>query len=177
MRPFIREVVPADAEALREYAERLFAEELPGLWRRPAPTLEEEHEFIASYGSGSLLAAALLGRSVVGLAGILRRPMPQEAHVGTVGISVVCEHRGRGVGSALLEYLITHAPARGMTRIEIEAFANNPRAVALYERMGFEREGVRRGAVTVGGEYVDVICLGRGPDVPRGIPRVSRQDA
>jgi len=174
MRSLIREVVPADAEVLREYAERLFSEELPGLWRRPVPTLEEEREFIASYTPDSILAVALLGESVVGLAGILRRPMPQEAHVGTVGISVERDHRGMGIGGALLEYLMAHVPARGMTRIEIEAFANNPRAIALYERLGFEREGVRRGAVLVDGEYVDVICLGRGPDVPAEAPQASR---
>ncbi len=83
--------------------------------------------------------------------------------MGSIGISVDRDWRGRGIGTLLLEYLIDWAPAHGIAQIEIEAFANNPRAVALYERHGFEREGVRRGAVMVDGEYVDVICLGRSP--------------
>ncbi len=50
-----------------------------------------------------------------------------------------------------------------MTRLEIEAFATNPRAIALYERLGFEREGVRREAALVDGRYVDIVCLARFP--------------
>ena len=160
----IREVSVDDAQSLLDYAARLFSECLPGLWRRPVPSFEEECAFIASYDApnSSLVVAELNGR-ILGLAGLLGKSLEQESHVGSVGISVDRDYRGSGIGTRLLEQLITWAPAHRITRIEIEAFANNPRAIALYEHLGFEREGVRRGGVVVDGEYVDVICLGRSP--------------
>lgn len=159
----IREATVDDAGELLGYAARLFSEELPGLYRREVPTLDEERAFVASYAdpSNSVLLVAFDEGRVVGLIGLLGRTLHQEAHVGSVGLSVDRDHRGRGIGTRLLEQLFEWAPAHGITRIEIEAFANNPEAVRLYERVGFTREGIRRAAVVVDGEQVDVICLAR----------------
>jgi RimJ/RimL family protein N-acetyltransferase len=37
--------------------------------------------------------------------------------------------------------------------------AHNERAIRLYERMGFEREGIRRRALRVDGEWVDELFM------------------
>jgi RimJ/RimL family protein N-acetyltransferase len=158
---FIREVSFDDAEGLQQYASKLFAERLPGLYERPAPSLDDERAYVASHltrDNSTLLAAFVDGR-VAGLAGILGRDLPQESHVGMVGVSVDQDFRGRGVGTSLLTALLEWAPRHDLIRVEIEAFANNPRAIELYERLGFAREGVRRGAVLVDGEYIDVVGL------------------
>lgn len=159
----IREAIIDDAGVLLGYAARLFSEELSGLHRRPVPTLEEELAFVSSYCDppNSVLLVAEDDARVVGLVGLLGRALEQEAHVGSVGLSVDRDYRGRGIGTLLLERLLEWAPAHGVTRVEIEAFANNPRALRLYERVGFVREGVRRDAVVVDGEHVDVVCLAR----------------
>lgn len=159
----IREATEQDAERLLAYAEILFAEELPGLYRRPVPTLAEERAFIRSYAEppNSVLLIAERREEVLGLAGLLGRVLPQDAHVGAVGISVARASRGQGIGTLLLEKTLAWAGSHGVSRVEIEAFANNPDAVRLYERVGFQREGVRRGAVIVSGEPIDVICLAR----------------
>jgi RimJ/RimL family protein N-acetyltransferase len=39
--------------------------------------------------------------------------------------------------------------------------ADNARAIALYERIGFVREGVARDAVFVDGQYRDAISMAR----------------
>jgi RimJ/RimL family protein N-acetyltransferase len=165
MEVVVREATADDAEALLAYATRLFSEELPGLYRRPVPTLEEEREFIRSYTgpSNSVLLVAEVGGKVAGLAGLLGRSLDQERHVGSVGVSVDRDHRAQGLGTRLLESIFKWAPAHGVSRVEIEAFANNPGAIGLYERVGFVREGVRQGAVTVDGEPVDVVCLAHWP--------------
>lgn len=160
----IREVTPDDAPALREYAARLFSEDLPGIWRRPVPSLEEERRFIEGYAApSSTLVVAECAGSVVGLAGLLGGTLDQQAHVGSLAVSVDREWRGGGIGTRLLEYLIAWAPGHGITRLEIEAFSTNTRAIALYERLGFEREGVRKGAALIDGRYVDIVCLARFP--------------
>jgi RimJ/RimL family protein N-acetyltransferase len=154
----IRSATEEDAPRVQAYATRLFAESLPGLYSRRAPSLEEEREFIRSRGTVLL---ALDGDAVIGMLHVDVFPAPQESHGAVFGVSVDREHRGRGVGTALIEALLEWAPSHDITRIEAHAFANNPRAVAPYERLGFRYEGRRVGAVMVGGEPVDMMLMAR----------------
>jgi RimJ/RimL family protein N-acetyltransferase len=157
----IREATILDATALQRYAAELFSEGLPGIYRRETPTLEEEREFIRAHllPNAVLLLAEKAGE-IVGEVGFQGRTLPQERHVGTFGIAVARDHRGQGIGTALIEALIAWAPQRGITRIEGEAFSVNERAMGLYKRLGFQEEGRRRGAVYVDGEICDVVMLG-----------------
>jgi ribosomal-protein-alanine N-acetyltransferase len=58
-------------------------------------------------------------------------------------IAVHPDHRGRGVGTALLQRFIDSAAARGRTNLFLEMRDGNP-AEALYRRFGFEPVGRRR---------------------------------
>ena len=58
-------------------------------------------------------------------------------------IAVHPEHRGRGLGAALLKRFITAAEARGAARLFLEMRDGNP-ADSLYRRAGFEPIGRRR---------------------------------
>lgn len=159
----VRVATPGDAEALQRFATRLFTEGPPGIYSRDIPTVEEELDFIASRitPANSTLLLAVAGDEIVGVMDFLGRSAPQEAHGGAFGISVDREHRGKGIGSALLEAIESWARAHGIRRIEANAFANNPRAVQLYERHGFTQEGRRREAVEVNGEYIDAFVLAK----------------
>ena len=77
------------------------------------------------------------------------------AHRGSLGISVLREAWGRGVGSALMEEVIAHARAQGVEIIELEVRSDNPRAIRLYEKFGFVRIGHYPGFFKIGGEYFD----------------------
>lgn len=159
----IRTATLDDAPELRRFMIRLLAEDLPGIFRRPVPTLENEVAFIRSRiePANSTMLLATSDGSVIGLLDLLGEPLEQEAHVGTFGVSVDREHRGRAVGTALIEAALRWAPEHGITRIQAWAWMSNPRALALYERLGFEREGLCRRAVMVDGEPVDVVLLAR----------------
>lgn len=159
----IRTATLDDAEELRAYATKLFAEDLPGIFRRPVPTLDEEIGFIRSRlePANSTMLVAVSDGAVVGLLDLLGGSLEQESHVGTFGISVDSEHRGRGIGEALIQAMFAWATAHGITRLQAWAWMSNPRALALYERLGFEREGLCRRAVMVDGEPVDVVLLAR----------------
>jgi RimJ/RimL family protein N-acetyltransferase len=45
-------------------------------------------------------------------------------------------------------------------RIDLEVFAFNPRAIHVYEKLGFKREGVRREVLLLEGTYHDSIVMG-----------------
>jgi RimJ/RimL family protein N-acetyltransferase len=59
------------------------------------------------------------------------------------GMWVLPGLRGKGGGRMLLEAAIAARPAR-VHKIELEVWPHNEDAIALYERFGFEREGLRR---------------------------------
>ena len=102
---------------------------------------------------------SLAGVEIVGWCDIRRSPFPTYAHRGAVGMGVVSEHRGRGIGFRLLGAALEEAFRRGLGRIELDVRVDNLRAIALYEKVGFKREGVIRDAFFVDGEYCDAITM------------------
>lgn len=54
-------------------------------------------------------------------------------------------YRRQGVAAALLAELEEYARAHGINRITLEVRASNDKAAALYEKMGYEEDGVRPG--------------------------------
>jgi ribosomal protein S18 acetylase RimI-like enzyme len=60
------------------------------------------------------------------------------------GICVASAARGQGVGSALLHAAAAEARVRGARELRLEVVDTNPRAAALYARLGF-REVTRSG--------------------------------
>jgi len=158
----------ADAEELRAYVERLYAERLPGIFRRAVPTLDEERDYIRAHiePDNSTMLVARVDGEVAGLLGFAGGESAEDAHAGTFGVSVGAGHRGRGVGSALIRELADWAPAHGIRRIQAWTWANNPGALALYERLGFEREGTCKAAIWSDGELIDAIVVARVLDAP-----------
>ncbi len=68
---------------------------------------------------------------------------------------------GRGYGTETLRAAVAHAfGALGLRRIGAEAYADNPRSIALLERVGFRREGVKREYVVRGAGFVDELEYG-----------------
>lgn len=53
------------------------------------------------------------------------------------GIFVAPEHRGRGVGTALLDAITAEAKTRGYRQVRLDVIDTNPRARALYLHQGF----------------------------------------
>nr|WP_281373086.1 GNAT family N-acetyltransferase [Kineococcus aurantiacus] len=57
------------------------------------------------------------------------------------GLVVHPAHRSRGLGTALVRALEERARARGARGAVLEVEVDNPRALALYERLGYRRAG------------------------------------
>ena len=79
-----------------------------------------------------------------------------------MNVAVAPEFRRRGIATTLLERLfqVTEAdPRRGYT---LEVRVSNTDAIRLYERLGFEARGIRRGYYTDNRE--DALIMWREPD-------------
>lgn len=79
-------------------------------------------------------------------------------HVGTLSMGILDSHRGKGLGTQLIELAVTDAAAKGMTRIQLLVRASNTGAVAMYEKAGFVIEGTQKFATRYDGVYDD-LCL------------------
>lgn len=83
---------------------------------------------------------ALMGDMVVGFAGMW--VIIDEAHI--TNIAVHPEFRGCGIGSILMEALISICFAEKVEAMTLEVRASNERAKHLYEKHGFIEEGIRK---------------------------------
>ena len=109
--------------------------------------------------NGNPMLVALAGREVVGWCDVRREFFPSRAHRGTLGMGLLPEWRGRGLGQRLLEATLGQARRSGFKRIELDVHADNQRAIALYEKAGFVREGLLRNASLIDGVFRDAILM------------------
>jgi len=132
-----------------------------GTLQLPFTSVASRIKHFESTPSGWTPLVAVIGGRVIGSA-TLHRLEGRRGHVGTIGMSVHDEFSGRGAGSALLGALIEQADRwLGLGRIELTVWSDNFRAIALYERFGFEREGLHRRYALRAGEYVDALAMAR----------------
>lgn len=102
---------------------------------------------------------ALVNGRVSGWCGIQPVHGQARAHVGMLGMGLLPVARGQGIGQRLLQVAADAALAYGFTRIELSVRADNARAKALYERMGFVHEGLQRDAFRIDGVYYDICAM------------------
>lgn len=108
---------------------------------------------------GVLRFVALDGERVVGWCDVSPHTRAGTTHCGSLGMGLLPEYRGRGLGSRLMEATLDAAFARGLQRVELDVFASNRAGIALYERFGFQHEGVRRRARYLDGAWDDLVLM------------------
>ncbi|MEA2757480.1 MAG: hypothetical protein QOH65_93 [Methylobacteriaceae bacterium] len=155
-------VVPIAAEHIEAFHRMLdiVARERKYLALLEAPPLNDARAFIMNnIAKNNVQLVALAGGELVGWCDVLPKDRPIHAHVGVLGIGLLPPFRGRGLGVALMQDALRQASGRGFVRVELTVRAKNARAIALYEKFGFKREGVCRDAVFVDGHYEDLILM------------------
>jgi RimJ/RimL family protein N-acetyltransferase len=161
----VREATPDDAAGIIAlfkviYGETTFMLVEPDEWN---PTVEEQARRIeqnAKSRSGITVVAEADGR-LVGAASGNRGSVKRNRHSAYVVMGVVGAWRGRGVGRALLTALEVWARANGLHRLELTVQVHNRRAITLYEKCGFEREGVKRHSLNIEGAFIDELYMSK----------------
>jgi len=161
----IRTVRSGDAAKILEYIDRVSGETdyLAQGRGELGWTLEKERAFIEDYlkADNKLLVLAEIGDNVVGAIGFTGGERKRMRHIGELGIAVVQECWGLGLGSVLMTCLIGWAKSCGIVRkITLLSRVDNDRALGLYERFGFIREGVVTRQFEIAGEFHDAYMLG-----------------
>ena len=132
-----------------------------GTLQLPFTSVESRQARFAAKSAAQTNLVAVVGGKVVGMI-FLGREEARRAHVGSIGMAVHDAHAGRGVGAALMAATLDLADNwLQLKRIELSVYADNPRAIALYERFGFEREGLCRAFAWRNGAYADALTMAR----------------
>lgn len=106
-------------------------------------------------------------RIMAGYLEIRYLPFRKVAHRAYVVIGVLSRFRGMGVGRALLECLDHWALKKGVKRLYLTVIAENKRAVTLYQKMGYQKEGSHPASMKIGGRYVEEWTMGKWLDGDR----------
>ncbi|HKX09617.1 MAG TPA: GNAT family N-acetyltransferase [Stellaceae bacterium] len=104
---------------------------------------------------------ARAGETVVGWCDIAPNERIGYQHVGRLGMGLLPDWRGRGIGARLLSAALANADRIGLERVELEVFLGNGPAQRLYRRFGFIVEGAKRKARKLDGRYDDHILMAR----------------
>ena len=106
-----------------------------------------------SYIQQNAVLTAEVDGSPCGTANLYIQPFKKLAHQCLFAIIVDGKHRGKGVGTVLLENLIDLARNRcGIEILHLEVYEGNP-AIRLYERFGFSEYGRQNHFVKEDGMY------------------------
>lgn len=158
----IREAIPDDAAAILEVL-RIIGRETPFLVmdeKGMEMTPEEMSENLANLyeSTNNVLMVALADGEVIGTASVKAAAKKRMEHIGEIGISILKDYWGFGLGSLMMEELILWAQESGIIRrLELTVQHRNQRAVHVYEKIGFKTEAImERGAKTDDGEFLDV---------------------
>ena len=70
------------------------------------------------------------------------------------------EHRGKGYGTEAMLHMLRYGfETLKLHRIHLGVYAFNPRAIHVYEKIGFQREGIERDSLYQKGEFHDMIMM------------------
>ena len=160
----VRRLGPTDAAAFQALRLRALREDPVAFAssyedERDTP-LETVAERLVPTGDRAIVGA-FDGERLVGLAAWHREEMRKMHHKGFVwGVYVKDSHRGRGLAKQLLQSVICLArQAEGILILNLTAYADNQRAIALYESLGFVIYGREPAAICVDGRLHDDVHM------------------
>ena len=160
----VRSLCTEDAEALEvfrcaTYSETHFMARYP----EEGANLETVRKGLAGSEASALNfeVGAFAGEKLVGEFGVAQvRPHIKYRHRAGMGISVLKEAWGCGLGSFLMQLAVDQAKTNGFEQLELGVYSDNARAIHLYEKFGFERCGTTPHAFKLkDGTYRDEIMM------------------
>ncbi len=99
---------------------------------------------------------------VVGQGSLEQFSRIRRSHCGALGMAIAENWQGQGIGRQLLTALLEVADNwMKLHRVELTVYADNQAAVILYEKLGFETEGLLRDYAIRDGQFTDALTMAR----------------
>ena len=161
----IRQATTADVSDILDFI-KLISEESNFLTFGPGEfdyNKEQEIEFITHQQNSvnQIFLIATIKTEVVGTLIFSSKNRPRIQHSGEFSMAVGKQYWGLGIGSRLVDHLITWAVSTNrITKINLRVRSDNHRAIKLYEQKGFVKEGHLRKEIFLEGKYYDLLWMG-----------------
>ncbi len=158
----IRQATEDDAEQLLSFIKSVVEEEIYLEIDSVPRTIEEEKKFIReSISENRQFLVAVVDEKIIGDASAWVGRLKKNKHTALMGIAIQKEYRGLGIGKLLMEQLIDWLKSKAVEKIWLTVFSTNKRAIALYEKIGFEIEGIQKNHIKIRDEYIDRIFMAK----------------
>lgn len=77
-----------------------------------------------------------------------------------IRIAIGMQQNGKGYGTEAMNLMLRYGfETLNLHRIELGVYAFNPRAIHVYEKIGFQREGIQRDSLYIEGAFHDLIMM------------------
>ncbi|MDF2544813.1 MAG: N-acetyltransferase [Herbinix sp.] len=110
----------------------------------------EQHQ-----NSQSLILVAEDASNIVGFLTAERGCFLRIRHSAYIVTGILKQYQGLGLGSKFFDYLEEWAKNNNLSRLELTVMKHNESAIHLYQKKGFEIEGVKRRSLKVTEGYID----------------------
>lgn len=157
----IRPITEADIESFANALQAII-EERQYLAATQAPPLKQIINFVQSNiekGYPQLIASK--DNAVIGWCDAIAQIPAERAHVAKLGMGVLAEFRGKGIGRKLINQCLELSIAFGFEKIELDVYSDNFKAISLYKTIGFQIEGTRENSRKLDGQYQDIALMGK----------------
>jgi RimJ/RimL family protein N-acetyltransferase len=162
----LRRVVEDDAEKFLAFLPQTHRETdlinyFPGEFKM---TLDEEKQFIRDHTGthGAIALAAIVEERIIACGGASPARWKRFEHQTEIGLVVLEAFWGLGIGRKIMECLIDWGRKEGLRKLCLRTFAENARAIPLYESLGFVQEGRLKGdRLRADGSYGDTIIMAK----------------
>ena len=156
------EIVPITQDHIESFHQTLdfVARERQYLSFLEGPPIESTRVFVLDHlKHGYPQLVAISAGKVVGWCDVSPKTRPIYAHSGVLGMGLLPQFRGQGIGTSLIRSTLAVASTSGLHRVELTVRESNIGAIELYKKVGFESEGLQRDAVYVDGCYENIVCM------------------
>ncbi|WP_374703099.1 GNAT family N-acetyltransferase [Neobacillus cucumis] len=166
LRYLIRSAMEKDAKQLSEVRVQIDGE-TENMDREKGEAYIDEHGFKQiikndTESPNNLFLVAEVDGKVVGFSRCVGSQLKRSSHKVEFGVCVLKEYWGYGIGRSLLEESLQWADANSIKKVTLNVLETNEKARRLYEKYGFEVEGVlKKDKLHSDGKYYNTILMGR----------------
>lgn len=163
----IRHPKSGDAPAMCDYINALSREKTYITWQGEKIKLSDEEKYLNKQlkrfkKKESVQLLLFANGQLAGISSIDLKERIQN-HIGSFGISVAKEFRGKGLGKLLMKHVLDEAVKnlKDLKIITLEVFAENKKAIKMYENFGFKQYGRLPNGNKYKGKFVDDILMNK----------------
>ena len=127
-----------------------------------ARTLEEQQEWLVARSGALAAVVAEVDGKVAGFASLsMYRDRPAYSTTVEDSVYVHADHRGTGLGRALLSEIVDVAIAQGFHTVMARIVGHHEASIELHRSIGFDVVGVEREVGRKFGKWLDVVLMQR----------------